>query len=357
MTDQSINIIQNLDGDDKVVTVNDVDTAILKDAKKYNIDLEKLENPITVQKPLPVMEKRRAETWRRLDVNLSDVVNLMIATSERPTFLIRDDKLVYINQAAIKMLELESDRDVVGKNFLNLVVPEEWNMLAENIGEMLTNGKIIRIHFKNASGVTKAMNFQAIYLSEIEHFSFILLGEHVKKEEKISVNNLYDDLTGLPNFFLFEDRVQVAVSMENIKDNAKDQKMIAVAAISINNMESFRRMHIEDFVVKKIANNLVLNLNKMTTVALGVKYNFWIMLQGVKNQAEINHEIRHVFEILNDGISDNFTRHELSFSIGVACFPQSAHSAKKLIEQAISAVKNAQRSNKNSIEFFESKNN
>lgn len=352
MAGEQAEIIQDLDGDKTAFAVEKVDPKILVAAKKYNVDLNTLEKEGVLEKSQPKTEKRRAESWRKLDVNLSDIVNLIIATSERPTFLVRDDKLVYINRAAMGLLELESDKDVLEKNFLNLVVPEEWNMLAENIGEMLTNGKVAKIHFRTALGAVKAMNFQAIYLSEIEHFSFILLGEHIKKEASGLLNGLYDDLTGLPNFFLFEDRVHVAVSMENAKENAKDQKMIAVAVVSINNIESFRRMHIEDFVVKKIANNLVLNLNKMATVAVGVKYEFWIMLQGVKNPAEINHEIRKVFEILNDGVSDNFTRHELLFSMGVSVFPSPAHSGKKLIEQAMSAIKTAQRNNKSSVEFF-----
>jgi GGDEF domain-containing protein len=184
------------------------------------------------------------------------------------------------------------------------------------------------------------MTFRAIYLSEIDHFSFVLIGEHIKKSTKPSFNNLYDDITGLPNFFLFEDRVQVAISLENAKEDARDQNMIAVISVNIDNIETFRKMHIEDTVVKKVANNLVLNLPKNATVALGLKYHFWIMLPGLRNRMDVNREIRHIYELLNEGVSDNFTRHELLFSIGASSFPNPGHSTKKVIEQAISAVKN-----------------
>jgi GGDEF domain-containing protein len=163
---------------------------------------------------------------------------------------------------------------------------------------------------------------------------------------------LYDDITGLPNFFLFEDRLQTVISLENIKENARDVQIVAVAAVNLDNIESFRKMHIEEDVMKKMAQNLVLNLPKSATVAVGLKYHFWIMLPLLKNKAEVDSEIRKIAEILNGGIQDNLTRHEIVFSMGVSLFPQLGRSAKKLIEQTIGAVKTAQESAQSSIEIF-----
>ena len=351
MVKQRTDIIQELDGAG-LTSAQNADIQVLQNAAQYNIDLDTLESVGKKSSRRKPAAKKAAEDWRKLDVNLSDIINLIISTSERPTFMVRDDKLVYLNPAAMQLLDISVDKDVIGNNFLNLVIKEDWNPLAENIGEMLTNGKTMRIRLKAATGKIIPLQFQAIYLSEIEHFSFILLGEHIRKAVKPTFNNLYDDLTGLPNFFLFEDRVQVAVALENAKDNVRDQNIIAVLAISLDNIEAFRKMHIEELVIKKTANNLVLNLKKNVTVALGLKYNFWIMLPGLKNMAEVNHEVRRITEILNDGVSDNFTRHELLFSIGVSTFPRPGHSAKKVIEQAIAAIKTAQATPRSTVEFF-----
>ncbi len=351
MAEEKKNTVSLLDGSD-LHAPKDVDLGFLEEAGKYHVDLNALEEVVKPQAQHVNSTKKRSESWRKLDVSLSAVINLIVATSERPTFLVRDDKLVYLNPAAMQLLGIGVDKEIIGSKFFNLVAREDWNLLAENIGEMLTNSKQLKIRLKSASGKIHPMSFQAIYLSEIEHFSFILLGEHIKKPVRPTFNNLYDDVTGLPNFFLFEDRVQVAVTQENAKENAREQNMIAVAAVNIDNIEAFRKMHIEEMVIKKVANNLVLNLPKSATIALGLKYNFWIMLAGLRNKAELNHAIRHLFAILDEGVSDNFTRHELLFSIGVSSFPQPAHSAKKVIEQAISAIKTAQNTARSSVEFF-----
>ena len=76
------------------------------------------------------------------------------------------------------------------------------------------------------------------------------------------------------------------------------------------------------------------------------------MIPALKNKVEVNNAARLLFETLSEGVSDNFTRHELLFSVGISVFPQPAHSAKKMIEQALEAIKKAQNNPKSSVEFF-----
>ncbi len=325
------------------------DKSILAKAEELNINVNELDVFSEPEKKAFRPDNKEKESWRNLDIKLSDVVDVIIATSERPFFLVRDDLLVYANPAAVQLLDLGGG-DVIGDKFLNLVDSGDWKVLVENIGEMIAGDKALQIRMRGSTGKVVPIDFKAIYLPEIEHFSFILIGEQHKKPVTLTLNNLYDETTGLPNFFLFEDRVQVAVANENIKTT--DKNLIAVVAVNINNIETFRKMNIEDFVIKKIANSLVLNLKKNVTIAKGLKYNFWLMFNDLKSKAELNHEVRHIFEILNDGVSDNFTRHRLAFSIGVSSYPIPSHSAKKVIEQALAAVKKAQTQQESSIEFY-----
>ncbi len=340
--------------DTSAIAVEDP-SAMLVQASQYGIDLDQLEKPggvaLVREKNIGYAEGEKP-FWYGLDVKLGDLQHPLLDGSERPILLISDDKVVYCNNAAMQVLNIKNSKQIVGEPFLSFVDREDWTVLTSNIGEMLTAFKKQRVRMKTAVGKMIPIEFQAIYLPDSTHFSFILVGGRLSKDDKPFFNNLYDDLTGLPNFFLFEDRVQMAVNNENYKDARRPKDLIAVMAVSIENLDSFRKMHLDDFVFKKLANTLVLSLKKNYTVARGLKYPLWILMPDLANGYELDLELKKLRNLFKEGVSDNFTTHELHVNIGVSVFPNPARSAKKLIEQAIAALKVAQEREGSSIELF-----
>lgn len=337
------------------------DESILDDASRYNIDLDALENSgaqtgdvqILQQTPNMAEEPRRITFGQDIDVNLGDMINSILESSARIVVIVSDDKIVYLNKTAKEILEIGMSRQAIGDNFLSYVDKSDWNTLAENIGEMLTDGKRLNIRLKTANNKIFPIDFQAVYLPDTAHFSFILLSSHRLKEDKPLFNNLYDDLTGLPNFFLFEDRVQMAVNNENYKDVRLPKDMIAVAAISIDNIDVFRKLNLEDYVLKKLSTTLVLSMRKNYTVARGLKYQFWVLMPDIIDETNLEIELAKIKSVFQEGVTDNFNTHEVITSMGVTVFPDPARSAKKLIEQAIFAVKKAQEIKGNSLIMFD----
>ena len=99
-----------------------------------------------------------------------------------------------------------------------------------------------------------------------------------------------------------------------------------------------------DFVLKKLASKLVFSLKKSYTVARGIKSQFWILMSDLQDVSDLDVELHKIKAIFDEGVEDNFARHEINCSIGVSVFPVVARSGKKLIDQAIVAVKTAQNS-------------
>ncbi len=351
MTEDFDDIKINLDGE-KTLYENSVKKVInRKDVEKYAIDLDALEVSSLSEKKDNMKKNKEDDVWQNLDVKLSEILNSFIATSERPVFLIRDDKLVYINQAALTFFDIDYDKDFIGNNFFNMVIREDWALLSENIGEMLINSKEIKVRIKNIKGKITSANLRAIYLPESDHFSFILFGEHKKQKDKVSFGSLRDDKTGLPNFFLFEDRVQVAIRDAIWAEKNGNMLNIAIIALNIDNIESFKNMHIDGFIVNKVIEALILSLPKNSTIAAGIKYNFWLMLKA-ESMEEINKQLARISEVLKTGVRDNFTEHKLIFSIGVSLFPHNSRSSKTLMEQAIKALEKNQKNNEYLYDFF-----
>lgn len=283
------------------------------------------------------------------EVRLNDLIDKFLADSVRPVIIICDDKVKYVNQTVRELLGV-SDDAIVEHNFLDFVKRDDWNLLAENIGVMLTDAKKVSIRLQAADDKIVETILEAMYIPDDNHFAFILIGNQIKKDTdaKTSLNasgiGLYDQVTGLPSFYLFEDRVRVAVNHETYKENALQKNMIAVMAISIDNIFSLKQLGMADFVLKKLASKLVFSLKKSYTVARGIKSQFWILMSDLQDVSDLDVELHKIKAIFDEGVEDNFARHEINCSIGVSVFPVVARSGKKLIDQAIVAVKTAQNS-------------
>lgn len=294
------------------------------------------------------------------DVRLSDLISKFLSDSVRPVIIICDDKVQYINQTTCHLLGV-SDADILGRNFLDYVHRDDWNLLAENIGVMLTDAKQVAIRLQPVNGQVVETVLEAMYIPDDNHFAFILIGSPIKKEVETksqiggALQGLYDALTGLPSFYLFEDRVRVAVNHEAYKDNGSQKNMIAVMAISIDNIFSLQQLGMAEYVLKKIASKLVFSIKKSYTVARGIKCQFWVLMGDLQDVSDLDVELHKIKAILDEGVDDNLTHHDISSSIGVSVFPVVARSGKKLIDQAIVAVKNAQNQG-GGINFYSEEN-
>lgn len=285
------------------------------------------------------------------DVRLRDVVEKVFRRSDRPFVIIRDDKIEYANNTFLKLLECPNIEDILHQKFLRFVAKEDWDFLAKNIGEMLTNNGAMEINLVCGAHKQVKAKFEAMYLFDNQHFTFILIGERIGSKTSTALN-MYDQITGLPNFYLFEDRVQVIVNYENYKDVRQKRNMVAVVGVAIDNFKAFKSIGMHDLILRKLAEKLMLTLRKTYTVGSGLKYHFWILLPDVMDEETLKLELSKIQALFREPVADNFTNHEISASIGVSVFPEPATSAKKLIEQAILSLQKAQKEGGNRMQIF-----
>ena len=73
------------------------------------------------------------------------MVNKVFRRSDRPFVIVRDDRIEYANRTFLNLLDIKSETDILKEKFLKLVAREDWEFLAENIGEMLINNEAMEI--------------------------------------------------------------------------------------------------------------------------------------------------------------------------------------------------------------------
>lgn len=339
------NVENNISGQ-----IIDVDNLESLDEEIYCGDVKKVLTATNEVMPIilstNVSKKAQIKSdWTGYSLGMSDAMTKIFELSDRPFIVIRDDKIVYINKTALSILELQNEEGIVGGNFWNFVDQSDWNLLAQNIGAMLTEDKIMDVRMKTDKGRIYKIRLQAIYLDDEQHFTFVLVGDR-----KIKYNpsaGLYDAITGLPNFYLFEDRLQIAVNNEKFKDVRQKKNMMAVLGVSVDNLDYLKEVNMVDFVFKKLASKLVFRLKKTYTIARGLKYPFWILINDFNNEHDLEVEIEKIKAIFDEPVAGNYMDYNILTSFGYSIFPNNAKTANKLIELAIDAIKTAIKYKKN----------
>lgn len=318
-----------------------------------NLDVAAIDGSLP---PMSSVRKENAteklkEKWSGLSLPMSDAVVKVFEASDRPFIIVRDDMVAYANKTMLGILELQSDRDILGMKFLSFVAKEDWNLLAESIGLMLTEEKSVEVRLKTGRDKIYKINLQAMYLDDDMHFTFVLVGDRKLKYNPNA--GLYDAVTGLPNFYLFEDRVHIAVKNENYKDVRQRREMIAVVGVSIDNFDELQKVNMGDFVLKKLASKLAFRLKKSYTIARGLKYQFWLLLTDLTNEGNLEVEIEKIKAIFDEPVINNDEEYTILSSVGWCVYPQQTQSAKKMIELTIEEIKVAQIDTAKAIELPE----
>lgn len=163
---------------------------------------------------------------------------------------------------------------------------------------------------------------------------------------------MFDSLTALPSFDLFEDRLQTAINNEMNKDIRLKKNRIAVAGVYLDNLAMFGEEEIRHMLLRKTGEKLTAALPANFTVARGINYHFWIMMPNMPGEQEINLEVSKIQNVILQPISDNFAQYRLLCSIGISVFHGREITAKNLVEEAIVSLQKAQSDGENKIVYF-----
>lgn len=286
-----------------------------------------------------------------MDIPLPTAARGIFDKFDRPVLIVCDDNIEYANAAFLKMLNIHDASKVLNERFLKFVSQDDWDFIAENIGDVLTNNGVLELRMLNADYKVIKTAFETVYIEDSMHFCFILIGRPV--EVRVSANTMmYDEQVGLPKFYLYEYAVQKAIDYENYKSPALKRSKIAVCGIAIKNYTALKNDGQVDFVMHRLAEKLLLGLNKLYTIAVGSKYQFWILMPDMQSDVEIERELTNIQNMLNQRISNAQIQYDISVAMGVSIYPDTAQSAKKMISQAEMAIRQALKNKQSSVVYF-----
>ncbi|MCK5697445.1 MAG: diguanylate cyclase [Gammaproteobacteria bacterium] len=170
-----------------------------------------------------------------------------------------------------------------------------------------------------------------------------------KYEKKLIEQASHDSLTGLPNRFLAEERLNQAVSGLNEQ-----------GAILFIDLDEFKKVndtlghHAGDELLKKVASEMLLAVRKNDTVARLGGDEFLIILNHIHQHHEIEVIAKKIITLASQEFIINKQSVLVSASIGIAQFPDDDSNADHLMSKADSAMYIAKNQGKNCFHFFSS---
>jgi diguanylate cyclase (GGDEF)-like protein len=171
-----------------------------------------------------------------------------------------------------------------------------------------------------------------------------------KREELLFTQAHYDQLTGLPNRILLDDRLQKAID-----HSQKTQLPTWVVFLDLDRFKYINDSmghHIGDLVLIEVAKRLKQVVRETDTIARFGGDEFILVLEGDNNEDDMIMALNRIISSIAEPLTINQIQLILTCSVGVATSPADGLTPTTLIKHADIAMYRAKELGKNNIQFF-----
>ncbi len=199
-------------------------------------------------------------------------------------------------------------------------------------------------------GIDSVLSYRKWTDGNIDRLNILanVLSEGLSKltsEKEIEFMAYYDNLTSLPNRFLFSDRVKQAICLAG-----RTEKLVSIMFIDLDNFKSINDTigHSGgDKLLKEISKALSKKTRKSDTVARFGGDEFMIMINNINNHKDILKIADKVMKIFEKAFIIDEQEFLITASLGIATYPIDGEDAETLIKNADIAMYEAKSKGKN----------
>lgn len=256
-----------------------------------------------------------------------------------------------------------NEHKIAGKPFLFLtrgLYPRSFYLQIEHqlLNQKHWSGEVqIRTHSKQSLLVWMEINQVLNSQGEASHFVVVFtdITDRKQAEKDLRLLANYDQLTGLPNRTLFQDRLDHALRQAH-----RNRTMVALLFLDLDRFKHINDSlghHIGDQLLKAVASRLTKAIRDGDTVARLGGDEFIILLEGLqktKAATVIAEKLLTAFE--RPFALENFSLN-VSPSIGISLYPDDADEGLELLKFADTAMYHAKSLGRNNFQFYTAKLN
>jgi len=223
----------------------------------------------------------------------------------------------------------------------NPLTPDQWLYFGLAMGTLI----IVTVFV-----VYKFSNFQMETLESVQKVSHALADANQQLEQKVlqrtrELSNAnqhlqflatHDNLTGLPNRFLFFDRLDQA-----IKKSRRQKHRFALLFIDLDDFKQVNDSfgHVTgDEALKKVADFLAQSVRDSDTVARLAGDEFMIILDNIRSISDVETITQKTLRAISQPIETEQATIVVTASIGISIFPDHGQDAEILLKKADAAM-------------------
>lgn len=253
-----------------------------------------------------------------------------------------------------------SEEELAAKDVESIIHPDDLQddrMHRDRIirGESRSEDIEMRLVRKDGGIVWVYLNCSGVYDADgqLTHFIVYLrdITERHRAEERIRHQALHDDLTGLPNRVLFNDRLGQAIGHAHRHD-----RMLAVLTADLDNFklvnDNFGHSF-GDIVIRDVSGRLKTALRSTDTIARLGSDEFAIIVEDIVDEEQATTIADKVREAIADPFEIGGHSAGLTISIGISLFPRDGRDAEMLFRSSASALHRAKEIGTDNVQLFD----
>lgn len=272
-------------------------------------------------------------------------------------YIIRAEKLIYVNPRFAEILLYPHEELLAGIKLNKLVAKDDWLLVRANQLKQLRNEArnlqyqyqvlckdgTVR-HVEVLDGVGSYAGQPAIIGTMLD------ITERVKAEETIKHMAYHDPLTGLPNRFVFQDRIHQSFSFA-----ARHQKMVGLLFLDLDRFKAINDTlghMIGDQLLKEVSNRLQNGLRSCDTISRFGGDEFNILVTEVTQESDIQMVAHKIIRSMEYPFYLDDRELYVTCSIGIAIYPKDCQDAENLVKKADTALYRAKELGRNNFQTY-----
>jgi diguanylate cyclase (GGDEF)-like protein/PAS domain S-box-containing protein len=296
---------------------------------------------------------QEAQTAARNFQQLAESMPQIVWTADRA------GQVEYSNQRWFDYTGLGIDQANDPEAWLNVIHPEDFDHAMEKWNEAMRSGRPFEaeVRLKRATDNTYRWHLNRAVpvrddAGQITKWfgTFTDIDDQKKAQETIRYQAFHDNLTGLPNRKLFNDRL-----VQTIKIAERQQQQLAVLFLDLDRFKNINDTlghGVGDKLLKETAQRLSKSVRSEDTVARLGGDEFIILLAEIKSSQDAVKVARKILKSFRPSFIIDDNELHITTSIGIALYPADGNDAATLTKHADTALYRAKEAGRNNYQLY-----